>query len=205
MIYKKNGFPLIRTPKFVLDTHHNSYEKYSSLPNTHFMNYTSFGLDVAITLNFHDQRTQNPSKFSSSLKNKFLYLNESCKYLDEFAQAAMWNLASYICLICDGEDLTDTIRYCHTLVILNIPGNLPSIISKDIFQCIKSNNFDRQDFDDKKIEVVASRIAQCNQLRIELCYPMTVQIDDESFYLPSSTAVNINHTDQILMLNNIKK
>ncbi|CAF3860614.1 unnamed protein product, partial [Rotaria sordida] len=34
----------------------------------------------------------------------------------------MWNLGSYIRLICDGRNLTDAIRDCHTLVVLNIPG-----------------------------------------------------------------------------------
>ncbi|UJR29477.1 hypothetical protein I4U23_010689 [Adineta vaga] len=211
------------SPKFINEIHRNSYEKYHELPNTHFINYMSFGLDAAIALDFHDQRTLNPSKFSSPIKNKFMYLNESCKYLDEFTRANMWKLRSYIRLICDGEDLTHSIRDCHTLVILNIPGyaagtnpwgNLASIISGDIFECITPNNFDQQNFGDRKIEVVGlttahmaaihvgfrgSRIAQCNQLRIELCYPMTAQIDGEPFYLPSSIAVNISHADQILI------
>ncbi|CAF4924185.1 unnamed protein product [Rotaria sp. Silwood1] len=65
----------------------------------------SFGLDAAIALDFHAERIRDPSKFSSPLKNKCMY-----------------NLGSYIRLICDDQDITDTIRNCHTLVILNIPG-----------------------------------------------------------------------------------
>ncbi|CAF4047034.1 unnamed protein product [Rotaria sp. Silwood2] len=65
----------------------------------------SFGLDAAITLDFHDKRPHDPSKFF------------------DFAQANMWNLGSYIRLICDGRDLTDAILDCHTLVALNISGH----------------------------------------------------------------------------------
>ena len=233
----ENEFPFARhfqslfkhSPKFVRETHRESYDKYHALPNTRFINYMSFGLDAAITLNFHDERIRNPSKFSSPLKNKFMYLNESCKYLDEFARAGMWNLGSYIRLICDGHDLTDDIRDCHTLVILNIPGyasgtnpwgNSSFMSSNDLFGCISANNFDQQDFGDKKIEVVklttahmaaihvgfsGNRIAQCNQLRIELCCPMTAQMDGEPFYLPVAVSVNISHAGQVLVLNNENK
>ncbi|CAF4132093.1 unnamed protein product [Rotaria magnacalcarata] len=113
---------LLKHPKFVLEDNRASYENHQQLPNTRFINYMSFGLDAAITLDFHDERTRDPSKFSSPLKNKLMYLNESCKYLSDFARANIWNLSSYIRLICDGRNLTDAIRDCHTLVILNIPG-----------------------------------------------------------------------------------
>ncbi|CAF1120443.1 unnamed protein product [Adineta ricciae] len=208
-------------PRFALEIHRDSYEQYHALPNSRFINYMSFGFDAAIALNFHDQRTRNPEKFSSPLKNKFMYLNESCKYLDEFTRANLWNLSSYIRLICDGQNLTNAMRDCHTLVILNISGyaaganpwgNTGSTMSSDLF--------DRQDFGDRKIEIVGlttahmaaihmgfrgNRIAQCNQVRIELCYPMTAQMDGEPFYLPASTAVNISHAGQVLVLSNDNK
>lgn len=113
---------LFKHPKFVHESNRTYYENYQKLPNTRFINYMSFGLDAAIALDFHDDRTRDPSKFSSPLKNKLMYLNESCKYLNDFARANMWNLASYIRLLCDDHDFTDAIRDCHTLVILNIPG-----------------------------------------------------------------------------------
>jgi len=237
----------------------------------------SFGLDAAIALEFHDRRTRDPKKFSSPLKNKLMYLNESRKYLHDFARSKMWNLSSYIRLICDGENLTDSIKNCHTLLVLNIPGyasgtnpwgktsnnslSSPSIIiqkdsdsfeqistssveladlpanTHEVYELITLNDcsndqinspsittannstgrFDRQDFGDKKIEVVGLstthmatihigfrglRIAQCSQLRIELFCPMTVQMDGEPFYLPESVAVNITHAGQVLVLRN---
>ncbi|CAF1135048.1 unnamed protein product [Rotaria sordida] len=113
---------LLDPPKFIRETNRSSYENHQKLPNTRFINYMSFGLDAAIALDFHVERTRDPSKFSSPLKNKFMYVNESCKYFDDFARAQMWNLGSYIRLICDDQDITDTVRNCHTLVILNIPG-----------------------------------------------------------------------------------
>jgi hypothetical protein len=238
----------------------------------------SFGLDAAITLEFHDRRKRDPAKFSSPLKNKLMYLNESRKYLNDFARSKMWNLSSYIRLICDGEDLSESIRNCHTLLVLNIPGyasgtnpwgkssNNPStssqtiIIQKDcdsyqeistssieiidypantheVYELVTLNDcpndqiniptttifsnptgrFDRQEFGDKKIEVVGlstthmatihigfrgTRIAQCSQLRVEICCPMTAQMDGEPFYLPESVAVNITHSGQVLVLRN---
>ncbi|CAF3171910.1 unnamed protein product [Rotaria sp. Silwood2] len=98
--------PLLNPPKFIRETNRSSYENYQKLPNIRFINYMSFDLDAAIALDFHVERTRDPSKFSLPLKNKFMYVNES----------------SHICLICDDQDIPDTVLNCHTLVILNIPG-----------------------------------------------------------------------------------
>ncbi len=269
---------LFTHPKFIRDTKRPSFQNHRTLPNTRFINYMSFGLDAAIALEFHDRRSRDPTKFSSPLKNKLMYLNESRKYLNDFARSKMWNLSSYIRLICDGENLTDSIKNCHTLLVLNIPGyasgtnpwgkssnsnssSTPSVtIQKDsdsfeqistssvdladvpantyeVYEIITLNDcsndqnnspsittmsnstgrFERQDFGDKIIEVVGLstthmatihigfrgiRIAQCNQLRIELCCPMTAQMDGEPFYLPESVAVNITHAGQVLVLKN---
>ena len=80
-----------------------------------------------------------------------------------------------------------------------------------------TGRFERQDFGDKKIEVVGLstthmatihmgfrgiRIAQCSNLRIEICCPMTAQMDGEPFYLPESVAVNVTHAGQVLVLRN---
>ncbi|CAF1125813.1 unnamed protein product [Rotaria sordida] len=283
---RKSGFqisrkiqPLVKHPKFVREKKRVTYENHHELPNTHFINYMSFGLDAAITLDFHDKRTRQPSKFSSPWKNKLMYLNRSCKHMSDFAQANMWNLGSYIRLICDGHDLTDAIRNCHTLVVLNISGyasgtnpwrkssstsstvpytDQPLTFQRisdsiddikmssvnvfdslaDTHEAIEFTNlnecrihqttsssattvppdcFEQQDFSDQKIEVVGlstthmatihigfggNRIAQCNQLRIELCSPMTAQMDGEPFYLPASVALNINHAGQVFVLKN---
>ncbi|CAF1153122.1 unnamed protein product [Rotaria sordida] len=206
-------------------------------------------------------------------------LQPSCKHMSDFAQANMWNLGSYIRLICDGHDLTNAIRNCHTLVVLNISGyasgtnpwrkssstssTVPytdqpltfqrisdsiddiKMSSVNVFdsladtheaieftnlnECrihqtasssattVPPNCFEQQDFSDQKIEVVGlstthmatihigfggNRIAQCNQLRIELCSPMTAQMDGEPFYLPASVALNINHAGQVFVLKN---
>ena len=267
---------MLTHPKFVRDTQRPSYQNHRTLPNTRFINYMSFGLDAAIALEFHDRRSRDPSKFSSPLKNKLMYLNESRKYLNDFARSRMWNLSSYIRLICDGENLTHLIQNCHTLLVLNIPGyasgtnpwgkpsnstsSQASSIQKDfdsfeqistssveladipantheVYELVTLNEcsneqlsssarttvtastgrFERQDFGDKKIEVVGLstthmatihmgfrgiRIAQCSQLRIELCCPMTAQMDGEPFYLPESVAVNISHAGQVLVLRN---
>ncbi|CAF2679047.1 unnamed protein product [Rotaria sp. Silwood2] len=113
---------LLNPPKFVRKTNRVSFQNHRTLPNTCFINYMSFGLDAAIAIEFHDQRTRDPNKFSSPLKNKLMYLNESCKYLSDFSRSKMWSLRSYIRLICDGENLTDAVRDYHTLLIINIPA-----------------------------------------------------------------------------------
>lgn len=278
LTHNRSFLSLINHPKFVRDRNRASYQNNRTLPNTRFINYMSFGLDAAIALEFHDRRKRDPTKFSSPLKNKLMYLNESRKYLQDFARSKMWNLSSYIRLLCDGEDYTESIRNCHTLLVLNIPGYasgtnpwgkpsntsaIPSqtiIIQKDgdsfqeistssveiidfpantheVYELVTLNDsqtdqinlpqvttittpisgFDRQDFGDKKIEVVGlstthmatihmgfrgTRIAQCANLRIEICCPMTAQMDGEPFYLPDSVAVNITHAGQSLVLRN---
>jgi hypothetical protein len=73
-------------------------------------------------LDFHDSRTRDPSKFTSPFKNKLLYLNTSRKYFREFVLWRTWNLGTYMRLICDGKNLTDSLRHCHTVVLLNIPS-----------------------------------------------------------------------------------
>ena len=269
--------PVLNHPKFIRDTKRASFQNHRSLPNTRFINYMSFGLDAAIALEFHDRRSRDPAKFSSPLKNKLMYLNESRKYLNDFARSRMWNLGSYIRLICDGENLTHLIQNCHTLLVLNIPGyasgtnpwgktSMASLLqtaasiqkdsdsfeqistssvdladmpanAHDVYELVTLNEcsidpinastrttpgplttrFERQDFGDKKIEVVGlstthmatihigfrgTRIAQCSQLRVDLCCPMTAQMDGEPFYLPESVAVNITHAGQVLVLRN---
>ncbi|CAF1094302.1 unnamed protein product [Rotaria magnacalcarata] len=278
LLASRSFLSLINHPKFVRDRNRASYQNNRTLPNTRFINYMSFGLDAAIALEFHDRRKRDPNKFSSPLKNKLMYLNESRKYLNDFARSKLWNLSSYIRLVCDGDDLTDSIRNCHTLLVLNIPGYASGtnpwgktsnnasassqtiIIQKDydsyqeistssieiidlpantheVYELVTLNDcpndqinlptittvpnpngrFDRQDIDDKKIEVVGLstthmatihmgfrgiRIAQCSNLRIEICCPMTAQMDGEPFYLPESVAVNITHAGQVLVSKN---
>ena len=114
--------PLYKDPIFIRETNRSPYRNHRTLPNTCFTNYMSFGLDAAIALKFHDRRARNPMKFSSLWKNKLIYVNESRKYLSDFIRSKMWSLGSYIRLICDGQDQTDAIRNCHSLLILNIPA-----------------------------------------------------------------------------------
>ena len=218
-------FPfLFDDPKFTQETNRARYEKYHKLPNVRFINYMSFGLDAAIALEFHDERTRDPSKFSSPLKNKLMYVNEIGKYFNDFARANIWNLSSYIRLICDGEDRTNALRNCHTLIILNIPsyaaGTNPWGNSVNLFEFLSGTSFEQQDFGDRLIEVVGLstahmaaihlglpgiRIAQCRQLNLELCSPITAQMDGEPFYLSSSIMINITHAGQVCLLKNKTK
>ncbi|CAF1150628.1 unnamed protein product [Rotaria sp. Silwood1] len=109
-------------PKFVGETDRPSYQNYRTPLNVRFTNYLSFGLDAAVVLDFHDSRNRNPSKFTSPFKNKLIYLNISRRYFREFALWRAWDLTPYMRLICDGKNLTDSIRHCHTIVLLNIPS-----------------------------------------------------------------------------------
>ena len=208
---------LLNPPKFVREIDRASYQNHRTLPNTCFLNYMSFGLDAAIALEFHNERLQDPLKFSSPFKNKIMYFNQSCKYLNDISRSKMWSLHSYIRLICDGENLTDAIRHCHTLLILNIPAYASGTNPWGNSSPIVSDRFVQQDFSDGIIEVVGlsatrmaslqigfhgQRITQCSRVRVELSSSMAAQMDGEPFYLPDSTAVNIDYAGQGLVLRN---
>ncbi|CAF1438147.1 unnamed protein product, partial [Didymodactylos carnosus] len=242
------------TPKFIRESNRPSYLNHRTLP-------MSFGLDAAIALEFHDKRTRDPEKFSSPFKNKFMYLNESRKYMGDFTKSNRWNLSAYLTLICDDQNYTNSVRNCHTLIVLNIPGyasgtnpwgksssnsstsrdfassnhvpttsislpiaeesyelvtlNKNSTKSPDTTTSISSLVFNDQHFGDKMLEVVGLsathmglihvgcsgiRIAQCNQVRIEINTSMTAQLDGEPFHLPASNVVKIKHSGQVMVL-----
>ncbi|CAF4663134.1 unnamed protein product [Rotaria sp. Silwood1] len=109
----------MKHPKFIRDAEQLFDDNHRTPINTFFFNYISFGLDAAIVVDYYANRTRHPSKFTSPLKNKILCMNESRKYLKDFAFEIAWDLTSYIRLICDGQDFTDSIRHCHSLVVLN--------------------------------------------------------------------------------------
>ncbi|CAF0966209.1 unnamed protein product [Rotaria sordida] len=259
---------ILDPPKFVREIDRPSYQNYQKPLNVRFTNYISFGLDAAVVLDFHNKRMQNPSKFTSPMKNKLMYLNIGRQYFREFALWRAWNLRSYMRIICDGQDMTNSLRHCHTVVFLNIPsygsGTHPwsrtyqnsTSISNNIQNQINSNTFHdidppdfsyynrkfasedisntiessrasvtndqigRQSIDDHKIEVIGldsiqmalihigfrgRRIAQCSQARIELIRSMPVHMDGDPFYLPQSTAINVTHAGQVLVLTNDNK
>jgi hypothetical protein len=110
----------------------------------------------------------------------------------------------------------------HSLREHNSPANAldddqTRVTSTDVIAHATVNNFEAQDFGDRKIEVLGlntsqmalihigfhgNRIAQCNQVRIELRDPMPVHMDGEAFCLAGSTAVNITHAGQVMVLRN---
>lgn len=176
----RHFFSFLNHPKFIRNADQPLYENHRTPLNWHFFSYMSFGLDAAVVLDFHVHRTDDPTKFTSALKNKLLYVNEGRKYLTDFAFGKAWNLGSYIRLICDGKDFTDSIRSCHTLVLLNIPGfcagthpwgrmivsstvenESDSLDEDDINQTTSSvNRFETQNFGDRKIEVLGLNTKQ---------------------------------------------
>ncbi|CAF1050325.1 unnamed protein product [Rotaria sordida] len=255
----------MRHPKFIRNAEQPFYDNHRTPINTYFFNYISFGLDAAIVVDYYASRTRHPSKFTSPLKNKILCINESRKYFNDFAFGIAWDLTSYIRLICDGQDFTDSIRHCHSLIVLNtrsfgsgthpwsgksknrieslsddheeddsfdqisthsLPTHDSPINDHDENQTTTTigglgraalDNFETQDFGDRKIEVLGlnirqmalirmgfrgHRITQCSQLRIELNHPMPVHMDGGPFYLAGSMAVNITHAGQVMVLTN---
>ena len=212
---------LLEHPRFVLDRDPPLYQNYRTPLNTRFSDYLSLGLDAAVVLDFHDQRMQNPSGFTSPFKNKLIYLNVSRRYFKEFALWRSWHLAPYMRLICDGQDVTNSIRQCHTLLLLNISsygsGTQPW---GNVSQCCGQasvTQFQEQSSSDEKIEVIGldavqmalihlnchgRRIAQCTDVRIELLRSMPVHMDGDPFYLPALTTINVKHAGQVSVLSN---
>ena len=244
----------IHRPKFIRDTNHPLYDHLHTPTNTFFYNYISFGLDAAFVFDYDERRRRDPSKFTSPLKNKMLCINESFKYFNDFAFGIAWDLSSYLRLLCDDQDMTESIRHCHSLVILNTrsfgsgthPWGRTSTNNRgenDSSDSASTNSsrtgysstytyetngtatstverFDAQNFGDRKIEVLGlnttqmalirmgfhgHRIAQCNEVRIELNHPMPVHMDGGPFYLAGSVAVNIVHAGQLVVLRNEKQ
>ncbi|CAF3546331.1 unnamed protein product [Rotaria socialis] len=91
-------------PKIVPTTNLTKHENHLKPVNHYFFRYISFGLDAAIILDFHIRRLRDPTQFTSSLKNKIFYLNESRKYFKEFLFPPAWNLGLYMKLICDAQN-----------------------------------------------------------------------------------------------------
>jgi diacylglycerol kinase (ATP) len=253
-------------PKFVRGIYPPSYQNYRTPLNSRFISYFSFGLDGAVVLDFHDRRISNPSKFTSPFKNKLIYLHTSLRYFKEFTLWRSWSLAPYMRLICDGKNITDSIRQCHSLVLLNISSygsgaspwgrtskccqkarnsqfnindessamtsqhvdtfdrnghlNVTSKSTKSFHTAQASEIFHEQNFGDEKIEIIGldsiqmalihlglrgRRIAQCNEVRIELLRPMPAHMDGEPFYIAEPTAIDIKHAGQVLVLRKQKK
>ncbi|CAF1137129.1 unnamed protein product [Adineta ricciae] len=208
----RSRFSFREHPKFIRNAELPVYDNHRAPINSFFFNYISFGLDAAVVMDFHARRTRDPSEFTSPFKNKLMFINESRKYFNEFAFGIAWNIGSYIRLICDGQDLTNTIRNYHSVVLLNTPGFGSGTQPWGRTSTTTAvNDFEAQDFSDRMIEVLAlnttqmalihvgfrgTRIAQCRQVRVELSHPMPVHMDGEPFYLAGSTAVDITHAGQ---------
>ncbi|CAF2099316.1 unnamed protein product [Rotaria magnacalcarata] len=67
----------LNPPKFGSKSDRGSYQNNRALPSTYFINYMSFRLDAAVAIEFYNERMHDPFKFSSSLKNKLIYLTKS--------------------------------------------------------------------------------------------------------------------------------
>ncbi|UJR32424.1 hypothetical protein I4U23_019886 [Adineta vaga] len=222
---RQRCFSFMEHPRFIRNGDLPLYENHRTPINSFFFNYISFGLDAAVVLDFHARRTRDPSGFTSPLKNKLVFISESRKYFNDFAFGIAWNISSYLRLICDGEDFTDSIRSCHSIVLLNTrgfgsgtqPWGRTATTTTAIATATTINYFEAQDFGDGKIEVLGlntrqmalihvgfrgTRIAQCSRVRIELSHPMPVHMDGEPFHLAGSTAIDIKHAGQVMVLSN---
>lgn len=211
-------------PKFITDEYFQSNEIYSNLPNRRFTNYLSFGLDGAVVLDFHSLRKRRPSIFTSPTMNKLIYLTLSQRYLKEFVCFRSWHLYPYVNLICDEVDLTDSIRHCHSLILLNIPsygsGTRPWRSSP--FSCASAREDEtlaRQSFDDGLIEVIGldsldmtlihlglsgRRICQGKHVRLEFARPMPGHMDGEAFCLAKLTTVDVRREEQVSLIRHIR-
>ena len=90
---RHNFFSFLRKPKFVRHHTQIKYENHQTPIHMYFVNYISFGLDAALILDFHVQRTRDASKFTSPMKNKLFYMNAGRKHLKEFIFGKTWNLS----------------------------------------------------------------------------------------------------------------
>ncbi|CAF1141214.1 unnamed protein product [Adineta steineri] len=125
-----------------------------------------------------------------------------------------WGRSTFASTVSSVESPTD-LHETYLMVTSNDNDTNETVNSS--MTSVSCDFFERQNFGDKKIEVVAlstthmaslhigyrgNRVAQCDCLRIELCCPMTAQMDGEPFYFPTPTAINITHAGQVFVLNN---
>nr|XP_043607057.1 diacylglycerol kinase 1-like [Erigeron canadensis]XP_043607058.1 diacylglycerol kinase 1-like [Erigeron canadensis] len=174
-------------------------------------NYLGVGCDAKVALEIHNLREENPEKFYNQFMNKVLYAREGARtIMDRTFADYPWQVKVEV----DGVDI-EVPEDAEGVLVANIGSYMGGV---DLWQNEDDNydNFDPQSMHDKILEVVsisgtwhlgklqvglsrARRLAQGQNIKIQLLAPLPVQIDGEP-WLQSPCTLTISHHGQAFML-----
>lgn len=174
-------------------------------------NYLGVGCDAKVALEIHNLREENPEKFYNQFMNKVLYAREGARtIMDRTFADYPWQVKVEV----DGVDV-EVPEDAEGVLVANIGSYMGGV---DLWQNEDDNydNFDPQSMHDRILEVVsisgtwhlgklqvglsrARRLAQGQNIKIQLLAPLPVQIDGEP-WMQSPCTLTISHHGQAFML-----
>ncbi|GKA77808.1 diacylglycerol kinase 1 [Tanacetum coccineum] len=185
-------------------------------------NYLGVGCDAKVALEIHNLREENPEKFYNQnwgwgtgvtylFMNKVLYAREGARtIMDRTFADYPWQVKVEV----DGVDI-EVPEDAEGVLVANIGSYMGGV---DLWQNEDENydNFDPQSMHDRILEVVsisgtwhlgklqvglsrARRLAQGQNIKIQLLAPLPVQIDGEP-WMQSPCTLTISHHGQAFML-----
>ncbi|KAF8569380.1 hypothetical protein P879_05998 [Paragonimus westermani] len=178
-------------------------------------NYFGIGIDADLSLDFHNARSENPSKFNSRIHNKGVYFKIGLRKM--INRTACKDLHKQIVVVADGKLLL--LPPIEGLIVLNIHswggGANPWGVEKDdVF--VKPTHYDGL------LEVVGIsgvvhmgqiysglgtgiRLTQAGHLKILLKTELPIQIDGEPFIHPAGQIVVLRSALRATMLRKVKR
>ncbi|CAK9302070.1 unnamed protein product [Gordionus sp. m RMFG-2023] len=177
-------------------------------------NYCGIGLDADISLDFHMARTENPSKFSSRLHNKSVYLKMGLRKM--MKKKISRDLQRDIKLEVDGKEID--IPAVEGLVILNI---LSWGSGANLWGAEREDQFQKPTHYDGMLEIVGVsgvvhmgqiqsglrsgiRIAQGGHIRITIINEIPIQVDGEPWLQQPGQCVVLKSALKAAMLRKVK-
>ncbi|KAA0193762.1 Diacylglycerol kinase, partial [Fasciolopsis buskii] len=178
-------------------------------------NYFGIGIDADLSLDFHNARSENPSKFNSRIHNKGVYFKIGLRKM--INRTACKDLHKQIVVVADGNIVM--LPPIEGLIVLNIlswgGGANPWGMEKD-------DVFAKPTHYDGLLEVVGIsgvvhmgqiysglgtgiRLAQAGHLKILLKTELPIQIDGEPFIHPAGQIVVLRSALRATMLRKVKR
>ena len=174
-----------------------------------FYNYISLGVDAWIALEFHKARAADPDAFTSAWRNKMKYGQMSVKA----RSVTHPEMCSAITLSVDGRTV-DIPAGIIGVVVINLPSYAAGSDPWD------NNRRPCQSINDGVIEVFGivsveqlglmqmggngERLAQGEEVSIEVLQPLACQVDGEPFLLHGACSVGISWSARVNMLSGKK-
>lgn len=178
-------------------------------------NYFGIGIDADLSLDFHNARSENPSKFNSRIHNKGVYFKIGLRKM--INRTACKDLHKQIVVVADGNVLM--LPPIEGLIVLNIlswgGGANPWGMERD-------DVFAKPTHYDGLLEVVGIsgvvhmgqiysglgtgiRLAQAGHLKILLKTELPIQIDGEPFIHPAGQIMVLRSALRATMLRKVKR